>query len=240
MKKYTNKNRKAFSLVELVIVILIIAVLAVAVFAGGSKTIRKSQVSRAVSDLHNFSIAVETVLNENPNVANITATTDYDDTTNDAVVTALNKLLAADYQLTSGHANANTTNITETTGTKGVVFESAKTDPWGNHYYVIFDSQDLHGAKHSDFYITVLSAGPDAKTALCGAIGTDDIFMLAQYTDGDVTSTTYDMSAVANLSKVANADKLTTTTLEKDGSLYSGGTETPADSGLYPTRPVNF
>ena len=221
MKKYTNKNRKAFSLVELVIVILIIAVLAVAVFAGGSKTIRKSQVSRAVSDLHNFSIAVETVLNENPNVANITATTDYDDTTNDAVVTALNKLLAADYQLTSGHANANTTNITETTGTKGVVFESAKTDPWGNHYYVIFDSQDLHGAKH-------------------GAIGTDDIFMLAQYTDGDVTSTTYDMSAVANLSKVANADKLTTTTLEKDGSLYSGGTETPADSGLYPTRPVNF
>ena len=58
--------RKGFSLVELVVVILIIAILAVAVFAGGSAVIKKSQVSRTTSDLHNFSVAVEAVLNENP------------------------------------------------------------------------------------------------------------------------------------------------------------------------------
>lgn len=62
----TRKQRKGFSLVELVVVILIIAILAVAVFAGGSAVIKKSQVSRTTSDLHNFSVAVEAVLNENP------------------------------------------------------------------------------------------------------------------------------------------------------------------------------
>lgn len=67
----TRKQRKGFSLVELVVVILIIAILAVAVFAGGSAVIKKSQVSRTTSDLHNFSVAVEAVLNENPGVANI-------------------------------------------------------------------------------------------------------------------------------------------------------------------------
>ena len=49
----TRKQRKGFSLVELVVVILIIAILAVAVFAGGSAVIKKSQVSRTTSDLHN-------------------------------------------------------------------------------------------------------------------------------------------------------------------------------------------
>ena len=68
MKK---NHRKGFSLVELVVVILIIAILAVAVFAGGSAVIKKSQVSRTTSDLHNFSVAVESTLNETPAVANM-------------------------------------------------------------------------------------------------------------------------------------------------------------------------
>lgn len=60
-----KSRMKGFSLVELVVVILIIAVLAVAVFAGGSASIRKAQVSRVSSDLHNFDIAMSTYMNEN-------------------------------------------------------------------------------------------------------------------------------------------------------------------------------
>ena len=71
--------RKGFSLVELVVVILIIAILAVAVFAGGSAVIKKSQVSRTTSDLHNFSVAAESTLNENPSVANIFLLVQYTD-----------------------------------------------------------------------------------------------------------------------------------------------------------------
>ena len=244
MKKINHKNRKAFSLVELVVVILIIAVLAVAVFAGGSKTIRKSQVSRTVSDLHNFSIAAETVLNENPYVANISTASDYNAwdgaAASSKIVNALNNLLAEDYKLEPA---ATTTNITNSLSdsTTAFAYQSKKTDAWGNHYFVIFDLQDLHGTRNSDFYITVISAGPDAKTAIggtLGANGADDIFMLAQYTDGDVASATYDMSSASNdtLTTVTTPTSstqetyVTTKNLAKASANYSGAS----------SRPVNF
>ena len=200
MKKFTNKNRKAFSLVELVVVILIIAVLAVAVFAGGSKTIRKSQVSRTVSDLHNFSIAAETLLNEHPEVANIATSENAKDIV--AIKDAMNKLLSADYQLKTT-AEAATGNITKNATTTGndstyVIYESAKTDAWGNPYFVIFDTAEHNNG--TEFYVTVVSAGPNAKTDLdevadkTGTIDSDDIFMIAEYKSGDVASATYDWS----------------------------------------------
>ena len=201
MEKINHKNRKAFSLVELVVVILIIAVLAVAVFAGGSKTIRKSQVSRTVSDLHNFSIAAETLLNENPTVANISGAVGAAGCTKIAEIgVKLNALLSSDYKLTAV-TEAVTGNITASaTATTGdgayIVYKSDKTDAWGNPYYVVLDSDDHNGG--TEFYVTVISAGPNAKTAINssdkGAIDSDDIFMLAEYKNGDVASATYDWS----------------------------------------------
>lgn len=107
-----RKQRKGFSLVELVVVILIIAILAVAVFAGGSAVIKKSQVSRTTSDLHNFSVAVEAFLNENPSVAN---TGSYKDMNAKKVLETMNAGLAEDYRLTLLTA-AETGNITSTKG----------------------------------------------------------------------------------------------------------------------------
>ena len=214
LKKKNNrrKARKGFSLVELVVVILIIAILAVAVFAGGSVVVKKSQVSRTVSDLHNFSVAVESFMNETPALANTTGTTGFksaDPAANPEevkYVAGLNANLAEDYQLalTAITANVNE-NITynPTAAANAVVYESKKTDAWGNPYYVIFDSAERHGDANSDFYITIVSAGPDAKTDLAGTIGgtnvtkadrVDDIFVLVQYMNGDVSAVTYDMA----------------------------------------------
>ena len=238
MKK---NHRKGFSLVELVVVILIIAILAVAVFAGGSAVIKKSQVSRTTSDLHNFSVAVESTLNETPAVANMGS---YKDMTAGKMLEKLNANLAEDYQLellTAEEAG----NITSTKGVPTdtdpyFIAKSKKTDAWDNAYYVIFDTQDRNGLGKSDFFITVISAGPDAKTALDGVIGApngdkaDDIFLLVQYTDGDVSAVTYNTASDAmkcnNMGTGATGSEAKLVDLAKGTATYT----TPA------TAPVNF
>ena len=234
----TRKHRKGFSLVELVVVILIIAILAVAVFAGGSAVIKKSQVSRTTSDLHNFSVAVEAFLNETPSVANMGS---YKDMNDKKVLDGLNAGLAEDYKLNL-LTGAETGNITSTNGVPAdadhyFIAKSDKTDAWDNPYYVVFDTQDRNGVGKSDFFITVISAGPDAKTALDGKIGgtndtkADDVFLLVQYTDGDVTAVTYNTASDAmKCNNMATDDTAKLVDLAKGTATYT----TPA------TAPVNF
>ena len=239
MKK---NHRKGFSLVELVVVILIIAILAVAVFAGGSAVIKKSQVSRTTSDLHNFSVAVESTLNETPAVANMGS---YKDMNAGKMLEKLNTNLAEDYQLELLTEKAEG-NITSEKGAPAntdayFIAKSKKTDAWDNSYYVIFDTQDRNGLGKSDFFITVISAGPDAKTALDGFIGggtnkdkADDIFLLVQYTDGDVSAVTYNTASDAmkcnNMGTGATGSEAKLVDLAKGTATYT----TPASA------PVNF
>lgn len=191
LNKKRRCTRKGFSLVELVVVILIIAILAVAVFAGGSAVIKNAQISRTTSDLHNFSVAVESFLNSNPSVANISTTTDFA-TVDTSLVKSLNSALAESYQL---RAVGSLPQGISNTGSAGVVaFESVKKDAWDNPYYVVFDLNERHGSANSDFYVYVISAGPNARTDITGAIEKDDIFLLAQYENGDVTATTYNLN----------------------------------------------
>lgn len=253
MKKNLKKltHRKGFSLVELVVVILIIAILAVAVFAGGSAVIKKSQVSRAESDLHNFSVAVESFMNENPKVANTTNRGSGSQLTFDQMVTKLNANLAEDYQIDgtlidaaaattiSTNSNGNiTVNALGTTDTKHVqVFKTAKEDPWGNPYYMILDSGERHGAVNSDFYIYVISAGPDAKTELAGVIGgttakkADDVFLMVQYENGDVSAVTYDMNSLDEINVV--------TAVSAENVVTSGKVQKSAGTALYCADPTD-
>ena len=244
MKK---NHRKGFSLVELVVVILIIAILAVAVFAGGSAVIKKSQVSRTTSDLHNFSVAVESTLNETPAVANMG---NYKDMAAGKMLEKLNLNLAEDYQLElltseSPEVKNTSNNIKSTKGAPAdtdsyFIAKSKKTDAWDNSYYVIFDTQDRNGLGKSDFFITVISAGPDAKTALDGIIGgtngdkADDIFLLVQYTDGDVSAVAYNTASDAmkcnNMENGTVGHEAKLVDLTKGTATYT----TPASA------PVNF
>ena len=198
-----KKARKGFSLVELVIAILIIAVLVAAVFAGGSIIIRNSQISRTTSDLHNFSIAAETLLNENPMVANVDQSNW--DTEMPKIVAKLNSLLAEDYRVeTAAAADIAAADGNQITGVAGtadlgyVILKSAKTDAWGNNYFVLLDYADRNEVGISDFYVTVISAGPNAKTTLTEAYNDktnqDDVILVAQYSDGSVSSVIYNQA----------------------------------------------
>jgi prepilin-type N-terminal cleavage/methylation domain-containing protein len=251
-----SKKRKGFSLVELVVVILIIAILAVAVFAGGSAVIKRSQVSRTTSDLHNFSVAIESAVNETPSVANMKAASTnatYDDL--QKIVDAVNSNLATVYQLKTTPVAASTTtgNIKFTVGASYIILESAKTDAWDNPYYVIFDFGERHCKGQSDFYITVVSAGPNAQTNVGGNIECDDVFLLVQYSDGDVSAMTYNMDTDSiNTTTIANSTDTTYTlkantnaattkkgvTPETGALLYAGGADNTTYTGG--VLPVNF
>ena len=250
IRNRASRRRRGFGLVETVICIVIGAVLAAAVFAGGASTIKKSQVSRTSSDLHNFSIAIETFLNETPSVANSHQGSNFE-----KFIKAINYNLPADYQLseTKITTSATTTAISESGGnitvnsivndanTNVAVYESLKTDAWGNHYYLILDNGERHGKDNSDFYITVVSAGADAKTELAGRIGglgtdaknIDDVFLVVQYTNGDVSAYTYEAATMTlNYYDVTN-NKLEKLTL--GDALYSA-----ADGDSTVKCPVNF
>lgn len=231
---------KGFSLVELVIAILIIAVLVAAVFAGGSIIIKNAQISRTTSDLHNFSIAVESWMNQNPTIANVRNNESYKKDT--ALYNSFNALLAEDYKLEDV---ANTSNIIAVQAADGgdyYIYRSKKTDAWGNAYYVVFTDQersDLEGNKHSEFFVEVISAGPNAKTKIGGAedkIDGDDIFLVGQYTDGNVVSKiyNYDDDKPVNDSGVA----ATSYTTNSKASVVTKGTTITAVPTVTPSIPV--
>ncbi len=190
-----KNGKRGFSLVELIVVILIIAILAVAVFAGGSAAIKKAQKARAISDLHNFQIAVAMTMNENPQIANIEAATKRDKLS--AIMDALNANLPADYKVTR-QTDAMTGNISMDAQTDFnadfIICKSEKTDAWDNPYFVIIDSAQRGGSAASEFYMTTLTAGPNAILNLTGAVDKDDLFDLTSYSDGDVKSEVYDIA----------------------------------------------
>jgi len=232
-RRFCNKN--GFSLVELIVVILIIAILAVAVFAGGSAAIKKAHIAKATSDLHNFQIAVEMTLNESPQVANIATETKKAQL--ESIMDALNDNLAADYKLTAVDGTL-TGNITKTAATTDdanfIICRSDKADSWGNPYFVIIDRAERGGSSASEFYMTAVSAGPNAILHLDGAIDGDDVFSLTSYADGDVISATYNMAEAAP-TIVGGAEAATSYTAVMTAPVNNGVTvggyvapETPA------------
>lgn len=195
----TYRKRKAFSMVELVVVIMIIAILAVALFAGGGATINKSRVARTSSDLHNFSVAIESALNEHPSCLNVDSN-NLSSGNMSNIIRAVNKNLPTDYQIEDISAPLNSSpsesgsgiRIEADTPSTGsyLVYESKKTDAWDNPYYMLFDCSNI--SKDSDFHVVVASVGANGLSYI-GKQGwdEDDILLYVRDRDSEVTARTY-------------------------------------------------
>lgn len=207
-----RKTRRGFSLVELIVVILIIAILAAAAFVAGASGLNKANVSQTTSNLHNFSVAVEAYMNSNPGLANIATGTGETAPDIEAIIKSLNNDLDPTYAITTDKLVTGGNMKASVSDTVHFAYASAKTDAWKNPFYIIFDAAERTGADNSDYFITIISAGADAKLDLDN-IGKDDIFVLVQYTNGSVSSITYDMKSAdfgagitSYVSGVAGAD----------------------------------
>lgn len=72
----------------------------------------------------------------------------------------------------------------------------SKLDPWDNPYYILFDATPRN-TYSSKAFITVISAGPNGKADIGGAVDEDDIFLICQYTNGEVITHAYSMASDA-------------------------------------------
>lgn len=228
--------RRGFSLVELVTAIAIMAILAVAVFSGGASAIKKAKLSRVTSDLYDFTLATEQFLRATPSVANDQSTQNFISDTSRYVV-ELNGLLPQGYRLSSVDDGAITDvesggNISFHVADTAVAYVSEKVDAWGNPYFVLLDYDDRHGQGKSDFFITIISAGPDALLDVGGGIGEDDVFSLCQYSNGEVTSKTYnatqDPIAVVNATLPGGVEYITSASGSYSGREFYRPVTDPA------------
>ena len=238
-----HQKGKGFSLTELVIVIIIIAILALAVFAGGSAAIRKAKISRATSDLHNFDVALQTYMGSKRDpvkLTNLSPKADFD-----KVIDGLNPFLPMGYSVesvslpTSGNIYSSVSSLN--------VYASEKKDPWDNPYYLLIEAQERN-VGCTEYYFTVISAGPGSQADIGGPVDKDDIFLLAQYSNGTVSSHTYSMwkdkqdttgtpltvgvTSLSSLSGSSNPRNLGSTAPSNPGG--SGGTGGSGGSGGLP------
>lgn len=185
----SKRTRRAFSLIEIMLGIVLIAILSAVAYRYVSSNMLKARVSSTVSDMSNFTTSIETAMMENSGIGNATLKTDPQFTD---FVRSLENNLPQGYKLgTALDTDQSTGNIQYTVAspTAYAVYKVDAKDPWDNNYYVLVDTT-AHKTGTADFTVTVISAGPNGKTNITGAIDADDIFVLAQYQDGEIALST--------------------------------------------------
>lgn len=174
--------------------VLAIAISAVVV---SNLVVKEERNKQVLADMEQFSRATELLLQENPTVS---SAGNKDEAAfgsmKSSYIKAMNGILPQGYKIENAiEENSDPTeNITVSNSESAVVYQSICTDPWGTPYFIIFDAADRHADGNNDFYITVVSAGPNRATDLNGTIDSDDIFMLSQYQNGDTNSVVYRVS----------------------------------------------
>ena len=194
-------------MVELVIFMLVAGILVSASYSGISNLMNKAKISTATSDLHNFSIAVEAALNSTQSVGNASNNgiggerqPGKSDPMEDLLF-AMGMELSADFAMlsspaeSSGEGSAKIKVPASAAGATYVIYETAKEDPWGNPYYIIYDVGERHTEMQSDFYVTVVSAGTNGHLDIGGHMEKDDIFLLGQYMNGEVSAKVYNCAS---------------------------------------------
>lgn len=194
MKKFAEKARKGFSLVELLIAVVVLGILGAMLIAAGTAAQTKARVSVASNDIDSVRNSVYTAFMMHPEVMQYT-----DKQSNfESIVNYINEELDENWQWEP---------IGGTYPTKSgpVAKTVVQLDPWKNPY-IMYIYTDTHTTKYVDsngadltgpdscVYVVIASAGPNGTgvgTGLNGTIGkngaaisTTDIGLMVNNTDG--------------------------------------------------------
>ena len=171
MNKLINRvrqHKKAFTLIELVIVILIIAILAIVLIPQLSSMTNKAKMAGVQEDFHEFQIASQAVAYEQSGLPNT-----FD--TKNSLFDILNKNLDAENRINEAATPAANSGV------------SNNKDPWNNEYQVDVVAGDANGVGGK---ITFSSGGPDGAITGDGKT-TDNLSTTIEYTtEGSVKVTT--------------------------------------------------
>lgn len=220
----SKRTRRAFSLIEIMLGIVLIAILSAVAYRYVSSNMLKARVSSTVSDMSNFTTSIETAMMENSGIGNAAANnsdqfTDF--------VRSLENNLPQGYKLGDAETVTSSENIAYTVVAAGGAYNIYKIDakdPWDNNYHVLVDTT-AHKSGTSDFTVTVISAGPNGKTNVTGAIDEDDIFVLAQYQDGEIALSTNNVADLKYQVIDIDTQNIARVTAAARGS-YTGGAGT--------------
>lgn len=223
----SKRTRRAFSLIEIMLGIVLIAILSAVAYRYVSSNMLKARVSNTISDMSNFTTSIETAMMENSGIGNAANNTSEQFTD---FVNSLNNNLPQGYKLGTAETANSTGNIAYTVAavTEYSVYKIDAKDPWDNNYHVLVDTS-AHKSGTSDFTVTVVSAGPDGKTNVTGAISADDIFVLAQYQDGEIALSTNNVADLKYEIRTNNTTDTPARATATELGVYTGTGKMPVN-----------
>ncbi|MBQ9530080.1 MAG: type II secretion system protein [Bacteroidales bacterium] len=182
----TKNPKKAFTIVELVIVIAVVAILMTIMFVGGTAISNNAKFSTLKSDLRTAEVNIKAALNDPDSDKRLA----YGSTGAD-VTKLLNEYLEDDFQIKSLTLCADDDCIVGTTANRGEkagaleeVYQGQLTakDPWGKHYEIYVynlseeaDSVGGHRDATTDWAIVIKSLGKNKLTLMHSGTESDSI-----------------------------------------------------------------
>ena len=175
---FNAKTKKAFTIVELVIVIAVIAILMGIMFVGGTAISNNAKASTLTSDFRSFETNIKAMINDPAN-ADLGK-----DLTNANVKAMVNDYFEDD--LAVGDLTELTAEGSNTTGYEG---ETALKDPYGIEYRVVY--LDNSSDEHTDLSFCVYSCGKNKQTSTTDdAWDKDDTVLVVRVWDSVVYTET--------------------------------------------------
>lgn len=195
-EKSKKMNKRGFTMIELIGAMVIIAILTVAGITAIATAISNSRMSATQTDLSGFQTPIEQFLLENPQMAKSNDTK--------AIAAKLNEYLEGEMQFKT----VPTTNADDGVDYNNVDaggWQTKRLDAWDQPFRIYIDTAEhaatngTDAAKDSEIRIFVVSNGKNSTTGTTAKTGnryldgTDDMFLMVQLVNGQVSHGMYGM-----------------------------------------------
>lgn len=200
---FKKSNKKAFTIVELVIVIAVIAILMGILFVGGTAINNNAKKSTMQSDLRNYEIALKSVVNDPAN-SYLQKGFLADTTEKGEIVKLLANYFEDKTALQADPADVTYNAAAKMSGeTKAIAQAETKlSDPYGINYKLVI--MDNSTTEHTDIAFLIVSYGKNKQTdptSGCGLgiqLDADDVALVVRVVDSVIYTGTYESTATVS------------------------------------------